>query len=239
MRALLITSLCLAWLVSSVHAQESQKANNIKTKHLLKDSGSGGVELSTFYGEIAPSTAFATLNNSIGKVLMSEFGIHLNRKFTIGFYMARSNKTSVINVPAANDPKYQEWIDAGVQLDQLPTGATQAFAYFSHSGLNLAYMHKTERVVFWRAGLRVGSGKLELTAETKQLFDFFNTSIYEKKVTNINPEVGIGINLRSWWRLHLDAGYHFVFVNTEEVIDSGMFDGATFKFGFAFGNFAK
>ena len=100
-------------------------------------------------------------------------------------------------------------------------------------------MHKTERVVFWRAGLRVGSGKLELTAETKQLFDFFNTSIYEKKVTNINPEVGIGINLRSWWRLHLDAGYHFVFVNTEEVIDSGMFDGATFKFGFAFGNFAK
>ena len=234
-----LTLLCLFLSSYSAIAQEQKNPANPPINYLLKDSGTGGLEFSTFYGEIAPSTAFATLNNSIGKVLMSEFGIHLNRKFSIGFYMARSNKTTVVNVPAPSDPDYQEWIDAGVQLDQLPTGSTQAFAYFSHSGLNLAYMHKTERVVFWRAGLRVGSGKLELTAETKQLFDFFNTSIYEKKVTNINPEVGIGINLRSWWRLHLDAGYHFVFVNTEEVIDSGMFDGATFKFGFAFGNFAK
>ena len=73
----------------------------------------------------------------------------------------------------------------------------------------------------------------------KQIFDFFNTSIFEKKILNINPEVGVGVNLRSWWRLHLDVGYNFVFYGSEEVIDSGTFDGATFKLGFAFGNFSK
>ena len=234
-----LTLLCLFLSLYSATAQEQNNPVNPQINYLLNDSGTGGLEFSTFYGEIAPSTAFATLNNSIGKVLMSEFGIHLNRKFSIGFYMARSNKTNVINVPAPSDPDYQEWIDAGVELDQLPTGATQAFAYFSHSGINLAYMHKTDRILFWRAGFRFGSGKLKLTAEKKQLFDFFNISIYEKKVLNINPEVGIGVNLRSWWRLHLDVGYHFVLDGSTTVIDTGKFDGSTFKLGFAFGNFAK
>jgi hypothetical protein len=130
-------------------------------------------------------------------------------------------------------------MDAGVQLDQLPTGATQAFVYFSHSGLNLAYMHKTERILFWRTGFRFGYGKLMLTADKKKLFDFFNTTIFEDKVLNFNPEFGAGVNLRSWWRLHVDVGYHFVFGGTNDVIDAGKFDGTTFKFGFAFGNFAN
>jgi len=239
MRIFLTLLLCILVSVSSVIAQEQNNAAKPQVNYLLKDSGTGGLELSTFYGELAPSTAFATLNNSLGKVLMSEVGIHLNRKFSIGFYMARSNKTNVIDVPSASDPEYQEWIDAGVELGQLPTGATQAFAYFSHTGLNLAYMHHTEKVVFWRAGFRFGSGKLNLSAEKKQLFDFFNISIFEKKVLNINPEVGIGINIRSWWRLHLDVGYHFVLNGSSTVIDTGKFDGTTFKFGFAFGNFSK
>jgi len=34
-------------------------------------------------------------------------------------------------------------------------------------------------------------------------------------------------------------GYHFIFAGDNTVIDAGKFDGATFKFGFAFGNFAK
>ena len=239
MRIKLTFLLFILLFASSAIAQEQKKSVDPQINYLLKDSGTGGLEFSTFYGEIAPSTAFSNLNNTLGKVFMTEFGIHLNRKFVIGFYSARSNKTNVINVPAQSDPEYQEWIDAGVELDQLPTGADQAFAYFSHTGLNLAYMHNTENVVFWRAGFRIGSGKLELTAEKKQLFDFFNVSIFEKKVLNFNPEIGVGVNLRSWWRLHLDVGYNFIFADSNKVIDSGKFDGATFKFGFAFGNFAK
>jgi hypothetical protein len=239
MRSYIIILLSLTCFESTIYAQESQNTNGPETKILLKDSGSGGVEFSTFYGEIAPSTAFSTINKTLGKVLMSEFGIHLNRKFTLGFYMARSPNTNLINVPAQGSSQYPEWLDAGIELDQLPTGATQAFVYFSHTGINLAYMHKTERVLFWRAGFRLGSGKLQLTAEKRQLFNFLNTSIFEKKVLNINPEVGIGVNLRSWWRLHFDFGYQFVFDSTETNIDLGDFDGSTFKLGFAFGNFSK
>lgn len=237
MRTNLIVCILLIGISFSVNAQEEQK--KLETKYLLKDNASKGLNFSTFYGEIAPTTAFATISNSLGKVFMTEFGIHLNRKFTIGFYLARSPKTNVINVPAPGDPEYQDWIDSGIELDELPTGATQAFAYFSHSGINLAYMHKTEKTVFWRAGLRFGSGKLQLNAEKKQLFNFFSTPIYETKVINLNPEVGVGINLRSWWRLHADIGYHFVFSGSDEILNPDQFDGMTFKFGFAFGNFAK
>lgn len=195
MRTNIIVLIGLISISFSLKAQQVQ--NEPETKYLFKDSDSKGLTFSTFYEEIAPSTAFATLNNSLGKVFMTEVGIHLNRKFTIGYYLARAPKTNVINVPAQGTPEYQEWIDSGVELDQLPTGATQAFLYFSHSGINLAYMHKTEKVVFGRAGIRFGTGKLYLTSEKKQLLDFFNTTIYENVVFNINPEIGVGVNLRS------------------------------------------
>ena len=237
MRTSIITFILIIGIAFSVNAQENK--SKIETEYLFKDDDSKGLRFSTFYGEIAPATAFATISNSLGKVFMTEFGIHLNRRFTIGYYLARSPKTNVINVPGPSDPEYQDWIDSGVELDQLPTGSTQAYAYFSHTGINLAYMHKTEKTVFWRAGFRFGSGKLQLNGEKKQLFDLFSTPIYEVNVLNFNPEVGVGINLRSWWRIHADIGYHFVFSGSDEVLNPEQFDGATFKFGFAFGNFAK
>ncbi len=236
MRYSLFMIFCLL-LYGEAHGQPTN--DSLRTKYLFKDGGDKGLRFSTFYGEIAPSTAFATIENSLGKMFMMEFGVHLNRKFSIGFYLARSPNTNVINVPAPSDPDYQDWLDAGVALDQLPTGATQAFAYFKHKGVNLAYMHKTERVLFWRGGLRFGQGVLELTANQKQLINIFYTSIFERKVYSINPEIGLGVNLRSWWRFHLDAGYQFVFSASDEVLNPARFNGIAFKFGFAFGDFSR
>ncbi len=229
--------LLLALCTGTATAQ--QATDSVKISYLFKDSGDKGLVFSTFYGEIAPSTAFTSINKSIGKMFMMEFGVHLNRKFTIGFYLARSPNTNVVNVPSPNDPEYQDWLDAGVELDQLPTGATQAFAYFKHRGLNLAYMHKTSRVLFWRGGIRLGAGVMEFTAEQKQLINIFYTTIFERKVYNINPEIGVGINLRSWWRLHADLGYQFIFSGSDEVLDPASINGVTFKFGFAFGDFSR
>ena len=106
MRTSIITFILIIGIAFSVNAQENK--SKIETEYLFKDDDSKGLRFSTFYGEIAPATAFATINNSVGKVFMTEFGIHLNRRFTIGFYMARSPKTNVINVPAPTDPEYQE-----------------------------------------------------------------------------------------------------------------------------------
>jgi hypothetical protein len=159
----------LILLISGTVAVAQEDKAPIKTAYLLQNSGSKGIVLSTFYAELAPTTAFAMLNNTLGKVFLMEFGVHLNRKFAIGYYLARSPKTNVVNVPASTEPEYQDWIDAGVRLDQLPTGSTQAFLSFGHNGINVSYMHKTEKIILLRTGVRYGFGKLQLTAEKKQL----------------------------------------------------------------------
>lgn len=231
-----LTILLFLLVSSKCFAQEEPASED--PKYLLKDPGNKGVVFSTFYGEIAPTTAFATVSNELGKVFLMEFGVHLNRKFTIGYYLARSPKTNAVAIPEEGTDDYQQWLDAGVELDQLPSDAEQVFLYFSHSGINLAYMHKTERVLFWRAGIRFGTGKLTLLESKKQLLDFFNTPVFERRVANLNPEVGLGVNLRNWWRFHLDVGYHFVFATKEgEIADPQQFSGPTLKAGFAFGNF--
>jgi hypothetical protein len=223
-------------LTFAVYSQDSQE---LTTNYLFKDKGENGLTFSTFYGEISPSTAWANLSTAFGRVFMAEFGVHLNRKFSIGFYLARSPHKSQITVPQPGTPEYDDWLAEGIKLDQLLPGTEVAFIYFSHSGINLSYMHNANKVVFWRTGLRFGSGKIEFMQNQRQLFDFFNTSIYEAKAFNLNPEIGIGINLRNWWRLHADAGYRLVFAGTEKGINQTDFYGLTFKVGFAFGNFAN
>jgi hypothetical protein len=231
----LLTIFCLASLPGKAQKQEDHP----EYQYLLKNNSEAKLRFSTFYGEIAPSTAWANLSDAFGKVFMTEFGMHLNRKFSIGFYLARSPKKNQVPVPAPGTPEYDDWINAGIRLDQLTPGTEVAFIYFSHSGVNLAYMHNADRVVFWRAGLRAGSGKLEIVENQRQLLDFFNTSIYEATAFNINPEVGIGVNLRSWWRLHADLGYRVVIANTKEPVHPTDFFGLTFKVGFAFGAFNR
>ena len=225
--------------LSTIIGYSQQITPKEETKTLFKDQDKPGLKLSTFYGEIAPRTAFATIHNSTGPVFLMELGIHINRKFALGYYSARSPNTNVINVPASSDPNYQDWINSGVELDQLPAGQTQAYAYFFHSGINLAYMHKADKIVFLRGGIKAGRGTLEMLTEQKQTFNFFKTSIYKNKVWGLNPEIGVGVNLRSWWRLHADVGYHFIFEGSSEIISKGQFDGTTFRIGFAFGAFNR
>ena len=222
---------------SSISGMAQEKTDHPEYQYLFKNDSQANLRFSTFYGEIAPSTAWANLNSSFGNIFLMEFGIHLNRKFAVGFYSARSPKKNQVLVPQTGTPEYDAWLDAGIKIDQLPPGSEVAFVYFTHSGINLAYMHNTEKVMFYRAGIRVGSGKLEMLQNHRQVFDFFNTSIYEAKAFNVNPEIGVGINLRSWWRLHADVGYRIVIAQADRPINPTNFYGLTFKVGFAFGAF--
>lgn len=227
-----------ALLVSAnVFSQEADKMSGFK--YLFKDNTEKGLNFTTFYGEIAPTTAWANLNTTFGKVFLAEFGLILNNKITIGYYLARSPKKNQVPVPQQGTPEYDDWLSYGIKLDQLSPDTEVTYVYFSHSGINLSYLFKSNNIVFWRTGLRFGSGKLEILEDQRQLFDFFNTSIYEAKALNVNPEVGIGVNLRKWWRLHADAGYRIVFAQTEKAIDKRDYYGLTFKVGFSFGKFAN
>jgi len=228
-----------ALLFCTLNASAQVKEDHPEYLYLFKNSPEAKLRFSTFYVETAPTTAWANLSNAFGKVFMTEFGLHLNRKFSLGFYLARSPKQNQTPIPAAGSPQYNDWLSAGIRLDQLAPSAEVVYVYFSHSGLNLSYMHNAENVLFWRTGIRLGAGKLQITENQKQLFDFTNTNIYEATAFNINPEIGLGVNLRSWWRLHADIGYRLVLANSEEPAKASDFYGVTFKLGFAFGAFNR
>lgn len=224
---------------SSQQLIAQEQKDHPQYKYLFKNDPDAKLRFSTFYGEIAPTTAWANLNSAFGNVFMTEFGLHLNRKFAIGFYLARSPKQNQTRIPDQGSQEYADWLDAGIRLNELAPSAEVVYVYFSHSGVNLSYMHNTDKVVFWRAGMRFGAGKLQILENQRQLFDFVNNSIYEAKAFNLNPEVGLGVNLRSWWRLHADAGYRIVFANSTKPANATDFYGFTFKLGFAFGAFAR
>ena len=209
---------------------------NLDNKYLFDGEK---IKLNTFYVEIAPSTAWDNLENTFGKSFLIETGIHLNRKFVIGIYSSKSDRSNQIPVPVEGSPEYQEWIDAGVELDQLIPGTQVAYLNFAHSGINLGYMLHSERTVFYRANLKFGAGKLGITQEPKAFYHLFNEPIYSIEFVNVNPEIGIGINLRPWWRVVSDVGYRFILGSTEEVKNPGSLAGLSFKLGFAFGAFDR
>ena len=197
------------------------------------------LSLSTFYVELAPATAWDNLESVFGQSFLLEAGIHINRKFVLGVYSEKSKKSNQIPVPASGSPECQEWIDNGVKLNQLPPGSEVAFLNFVHSGLNLGYMFRTENTIFFRANFKFGVGKLEITPQQKAFYHLFNDPIYSLKFANYNPEIGVGVNLRPWWRLISDVGYRFIADSSQEVKDPTSLQGLTFKFGFAFGAFNR
>ncbi len=197
------------------------------------------LSLSTFYVEIAPTTAWDNLESVFGQSFLIEGGIHINRKFVIGLYSASSKKSNQIPVPAEGTPEYQTWIDNGLRIDQLSPDAEVAFLNFNHSGLNLGYLLQPEKTVFYRANLKFGVGKLEITPQQQTFYNIFNDPIYSIKFTNINPEFGIGLNLRPWWRLFADVGYRFILGASEEIKAPSTLQGLTLKFGFGFGAFNR
>ena len=86
--SLLLSIFCL----NSQRGMAQNLEDDSEYKYLLKSNPEAKVRFSTFYGEISPTTAWANLSEAFGKVFMTEFGLHINRKFSIGFYLARSPK---------------------------------------------------------------------------------------------------------------------------------------------------
>ena len=196
------------------------------------------VKLSTFYVEVAPSTNFAQLNKQLANISIFSAGFILNDKFSVSFFMANSPKLNLLGVPPQGSTDYDDWIEAGVELDKLPSSTELVYVNFRHSGLNLSYMHRTERMLFWRAGLQAGFiGGMSLS-ENKSFMGLFNNEIYNESVISLAPSVGLGVNLLSWWRVHADVGYRFILVD-ERIMKAADSDSFFFSLSFGFGKFGK
>jgi hypothetical protein len=141
-------------------------------------------------------------------------------------------------VPEPGSDAYFRWIEAGVKLYKLPSDQNRVYVAFRHSGLKFEYLHRSDRIVFWRTGLSCGFiGGLTIS-ENQTFLGLFDNVIYDENVMSLEPEFGFGVNLLNWWRIYLDAGYRFISADTR-IMSAADTDSFTFSLTFAFGNFGK
>lgn len=219
-------------LVKSVHTSAQETSEK---KFLFR---SNKVQLSTFFATVSPMTDFAKISDQYVNVGVFSGGFILNDRFSVSFFMSTAPKIKRIPVPEFGSEKYFDWIEAGVKLYELPSSQELVYVDFRHSGLKFQYLHKTQRILFWRTGLSFGFlGGITLS-ENQSFLGLFNNVIYKEPVISLEPEFGMGVNLLKWWRLHMDVGYRFVGADTR-IVSASDVDSFTFSLSFAFGNFGK
>jgi hypothetical protein len=221
----------LLFLLYNLHGSAQEEDGSF----LFRDSK---VKLSTFYVELNPSTSFSYLNDQSVGISELAGGFILNNKFYVAYFMTGSPKINTILVPEPGTKEYQDWIDAGVEVEKISDNAEFLYVKYKHSGLKFGYMHETLNTLFWRAGLQFGfSGGLNMT-EDQTFLGLFDNKVFETKIITIEPHIGGGVNLLPWWRVHLDVGYRLMNVD-KRILKATDTDSITFKLGFAFGNFKQ
>jgi len=141
-----------------------------------------------------------------------------------------------VNIPEPGTTDYEDWVEAGVEVDKISSNAEFLYVKFKHTGLRLGYMHNTHKTVFWRAGLQFGfTGGLNMT-EDQTFLGLFDNLVFETKIITIEPHFGGGVNLLPWWRINLDVGYRLMSVD-KRILKATDTDSFTLKLGFSFGNF--
>lgn len=191
----LLFIICLSF---QAFPQEKQEGS-----FLFRDSK---VKLSTFYVEVLPSTSFSFLNDQFVNISELSAGFILNNSFYLAFFSTGSPKINTVVIPEPGTEEYDDWVEAGVEVDKISSDAEFLYVKYKHSGLRFGYIHKTERSVFWRVGMQFGFlGGLNMT-EDQTFLGLFDNLVFETNIITFEPHFGGGVNLLPWWRIHLDAG---------------------------------
>jgi hypothetical protein len=221
--------LCILLLIPLLLLSQEEEST-----YLLRDSK---VTLSSFYAQIAPSTSFSKLNDQNATVVDVSGGLILNNRFTVAFFFSGSPKINKLAIPEFGSEDYWDWIEAGVELEDVASDAEFLFVKFRHGGFNFGYQHYSGKPVFWKTNLGIGFlGGLDLT-EDKTFFGLFDNPVYKRKIFTLEPSVGVGINMLKWWRINADIGYRWISTDPR-VIKNADADSFTFKLSFGFGNFS-
>jgi hypothetical protein len=172
------------------------------------------VALSTFFAEIAPSTYISSVDGSATGWTNISGGFILNNRFSISLFVALSRTA-------------KEFLYEGEQV----------FLTYRQTGLKFGYLHRTDRMLFWRANLAVGlGGGYQITEDNSLLGSIFGSWTYRATVFSLEPSLGVGFNLLPWWRLYVDLGYRFMGPN-DAVVPIADDDTITLMISFGFGNF--
>ena len=146
------------------------------------------VQLSTFYLEIAPGTYLSSIDGEVQGFTNLSGGFILNNRFYLSAFLILS--------PTIEEKEYAD---------------ETVYTSYRQAGFKLGYMHRTDRMVFWRASLAVGlAGGFRLTDDNSFLGSIFGAWTYRASVFTLEPSVGVGFNLLPWWRLYVDLGYRIM-----------------------------
>jgi hypothetical protein len=119
----------------------------IDYRYLFKNDS---VNLSTFFLEISPSTYLSMIDDEAQGWTNLLGGFILNDNFYFSIFLTLS--PTVTKVVFENE---------------------EVYATFRHAGIKLGYMHRTDRMIFWRTNLAVGlGGGYTLTHENSILEKF-------------------------------------------------------------------
>jgi hypothetical protein len=172
------------------------------------------VALSTFFVEIAPSTYISYINGGVSGWNTFSGGFILNNRFYLSAFL--------ISSPTVSDTVYE---------------GSKVYISYRQAGFKLGYLHRTDRMVFWRANLAVGiGGGYRLTEDNSLLGSIFGAWTYKAKVFSLEPTLGVGLNLLPWWRLYVDLGYRFM-GPSDSVVKFADEDSITLTISIGFGNF--
>ncbi len=145
----------------------------------------------------------------------------INQKFFVGGY--GMGLTSTHQLPQLNHSNYE--ID------------------FGHGGLWIGYIHKHKEVIHFGGSLKLGGGQISISEYKDWNKEYANDNIFV-----INPMIEAEMNITSWFKINVGAGYRLVGgVNNNKVssvngqVFNGFkgrdFSGSNINIGFLFGFF--
>lgn len=75
---------------------------------------------------------------------------------------------------------------------------------FSHGGLWLGFVPKSDRLIHFFSSLKIGWGKVRLR------FDEDGDNIFRDNIFVLTPEAGVEVNLTEWMKMSITGGYRLV-----------------------------
>ena len=123
----------------------------------------------------------------------------------------------------------------GTDSPNINVGTTAFDLDFGHGGLWFGYAHKQHKLIHIYSSFKFGWGEASIKETDKDA-----KKLYSDNVLVLSPELGIELNLTSWFKLGLTGGYRYVdgisdgipetFALTNDSFSSG-FGSITFRFG--------
>ncbi len=175
---------------------------------------SGDTQVSGFGGV---TVGFSSINDEFAVMTGGGGAVLLNQKYFFG--------------------GYGEGLSTSHNLDpQVVTCPDKYTLSFGHGGFWMGYIHKPNKLIHFNINTRLGWGGISLYDRDYDIADIEHCD--RDNVFVLLPQIEMEINLTSWMKFQLGAGYRFVTGISNDIYSDKMFNQPNVQLGFMFGNFS-